>query len=64
MKSGRNSRCRLFSRFWLPMEEFPVPGWPPDEVSIQRVVTGYIETWKPIGVSNIQIVFKMFRKID
>jgi hypothetical protein len=44
--------------------EFEARRWPPAEVGIERVVTGYIETWEPIRVSNIQVVFKMFGKID
>ena len=44
--------------------EFQAGRWPPAEVGIHRGVTGYIETGEPIRVSNIQIVFKMLRKIE
>ena len=44
--------------------EFQARPWPPPEVSVHRVVTGYIDAWKSICESNIQIVFKMFRKIN
>ena len=44
--------------------EFQARPWPPAEVSVYRVVTGDIDAWESICVSNIQIVFKMFRKIE
>jgi hypothetical protein len=44
--------------------EFQARLWPPADVSVQRVVTGYVEAWKPICVSNIKIVFKVFGKVD
>jgi hypothetical protein len=44
--------------------EFHTPRWPPAEASVHRVIAGYIETWQAIRVSNIKIVFKVFRKID
>jgi hypothetical protein len=44
--------------------EFQTRSWPPAEASVHRVIAGYIETWQPIRVSNIKIVFKVFRKID
>lgn len=44
--------------------EFRPPLRPPAEASVDRVVTGYIDTWEPICVSNVKIVLKVFRKID
>ena len=44
--------------------EFHARPWPPAEASVQGVVTGDIDAWESICVSNIQIVFKMFRKIE
>src|SRR6267154_2214585 len=44
--------------------EFRATLWPPAEASIHRVVTRYIDAWQTICISNIQIMFKMFRKVD
>jgi hypothetical protein len=44
--------------------EFHSRRWSPAEMSVHRVVAGYVEAGEPICVSNIQIVFKMFGKID
>src|SRR6266403_3201371 len=44
--------------------EFHTRLWPPAEASVHRVIAGYIETWQAIRVSNLKIVFKVFRKID
>jgi hypothetical protein len=44
--------------------EFQARPWPPAEVSVYRIVTGDIDARESICVSNIQIVFKMFRKIE
>src|SRR3981081_3090263 len=44
--------------------DFHTRRWPPAEGSGHRVVAGSIKTGEPICVSNIQIVFKMFGKID
>jgi len=40
--------------------EFHTPLWPPAKAGVHGVITGYIDAWEPICVSDIKVVFKMF----
>jgi hypothetical protein len=61
---GHKFQVPLIEQILTANGEFQTRPRPPAEVSIKRVVTGYIESREPIRVSNVEIVFKMFRKID